>query len=61
MTDTQLQNILEQGEGQYIEFKEKFNKSLQKEIVAFANASGGVVYLGSSFYRYFPDYLILQR
>jgi ATP-dependent DNA helicase RecG len=36
----------ELGEGQFIEFKESFDKSLAKEIVAFANASGGVILLG---------------
>lgn len=41
-----IDKILELGEGQFIEFKEAFDKSLQKEIVAFANASGGVIYLG---------------
>jgi len=41
-----LQSDLELGEGQYIEFKATFDKSLAKEIVAFANASGGMIYLG---------------
>jgi len=41
-----INKITELGEGQFIEFKEAFDKSLQKEIVAFANASGGVIYLG---------------
>jgi ATP-dependent DNA helicase RecG len=41
-----IDKIAELGEGQFIEFKETFDKSLQKEIVAFANASGGVIYLG---------------
>lgn len=41
-----LEKVIELGEGQFIEFKETFDKSLQKEIVAFANASGGVIYLG---------------
>ena len=41
-----LHNDLELGEGQFIEFKESFDKSLQREMVAFANASGGVIYLG---------------
>ena len=41
-----MNKALEFGEGQFIEFKESFEKSLQKEIVAFANASGGVIYLG---------------
>lgn len=34
------------GEDQFIEFKESHDKSLSKEMVAFANASGGVIYLG---------------
>ncbi len=38
--------MLELGEGQFIEFKESLDKSFQKEVVAFANASGGVIYLG---------------
>jgi len=41
-----LAKDIELGEGQYIEFKKSFDKSLSKEIVAFANASGGVIYLG---------------
>jgi len=41
-----LKKVLELGEGQFIEFKESFDKSLPKEIVAFANASGGIIYLG---------------
>ena len=41
-----LKAALELGEGQFIEFKELFDKSLSKEMVAFANASGGVIYLG---------------
>lgn len=41
-----FETALELGEGQFIEFKESFDKSLPKEMVAFANASGGVIYLG---------------
>ncbi|MBN2835124.1 MAG: putative DNA binding domain-containing protein [Candidatus Delongbacteria bacterium] len=41
-----LDMILQFGEGQYVEFKESLDKSFAKEIVAFANASGGVIYLG---------------
>ena len=41
-----LPKSIELGEGQFIEFKESFDKNFQKEIVAFANASGGVIYLG---------------
>jgi ATP-dependent DNA helicase RecG len=38
--------ILKEGEGQFIEFKENLDKSLAKEMVAFANASGGKIFLG---------------
>jgi len=38
--------ILQLGEGQFIEFKESFDKTLAKEICSFANASGGAIYLG---------------
>ena len=41
-----LDDVLQLGEGQYIEFKESFDKSFAKEIVVFANASGGIIYLG---------------
>ncbi len=41
-----IEKIIELGEGQFIEYKESFDKSLPKEIVAFANASGGFIYLG---------------
>jgi ATP-dependent DNA helicase RecG len=41
-----LKATLELGEGQFIEFKELPDKNLPKEMVAFANASGGVIYLG---------------
>jgi len=40
-----LKYDIELGEGQYIEFKELPDKSLPKEMVAFANASGGIIYL----------------
>jgi ATP-dependent DNA helicase RecG len=48
MTKDELHKILELGEGQYIEFKESIDKGLQKEMVAFANASGGFIYIGIS-------------
>ena len=47
MNGKKLDFILQEGEGQYIEFKESFdNKNFAKEIVAFANASGGKIFLG---------------
>jgi ATP-dependent DNA helicase RecG len=41
-----LKSVIELGEGQFIEFKEALDKNFAKEIVAFANASGGIIYLG---------------
>ena len=47
MNKKELILILSEGEGQYIEFKENFeSKNFSKEIVAFANASGGKIVLG---------------
>ena len=41
-----LKFILEKGEDYKTEFKEQADKSLDKEIVAFANSSGGHIYIG---------------
>lgn len=46
MKADELEQILQRGEGQFIEFKENFDTNLSKEFVAFANASGGRVFLG---------------
>jgi ATP-dependent DNA helicase RecG len=43
-----LGTLLEEGEGQYVEFKEKLDKRFSREVVAFANASGGKILLGVS-------------
>nr|QNO47196.1 hypothetical protein ADAEDOLL_00002 [Methanosarcinales archaeon ANME-2c ERB4]QNO47240.1 hypothetical protein OPBKKODO_00002 [Methanosarcinales archaeon ANME-2c ERB4] len=40
--------ILDEGEGYLIEFKESMSDSLAKEMVAFANSSGGRIFLGVS-------------
>jgi len=45
MTEKELELILEEGEGYRIEFKESL-AGLDKEMVAFANASGGRIFLG---------------
>jgi len=37
---------LQKGEGYKIEFKENVNSDLFKEMVAFANSSGGRIFLG---------------
>jgi len=46
MKEKELKFILQEGEGLKIEFKEKFDKSLSKEFVAFANSEGGRIFLG---------------
>jgi ATP-dependent DNA helicase RecG len=48
LTQSELQNILQQGENSSVEFKEHGVKpeSLAKEMVAFANSQGGIILLG---------------
>ena len=41
-----LKFILEKGEDYKTEFKENVDKNLDKEIIAFANSSGGHIYIG---------------
>ena len=41
-----LELILQEGEGLHVEFKENVNKQLDREIVAFANTSGGSIFIG---------------
>jgi len=45
MNEKELQLILEAGEGYIIEFKEALT-NIDKELVAFANSSGGRIFLG---------------
>jgi ATP-dependent DNA helicase RecG len=45
MNKDELQLILEEGEGYRIEFKESMT-SIDKELIAFANSSGGRIFLG---------------
>jgi ATP-dependent DNA helicase RecG len=47
-TDKELELILQKGEGDQLEFKENVNADLPKELVAFANAAGGRIYIGIS-------------
>lgn len=42
----QLELILLEGEGYQVEFKEAVSSKLDREIVAFANASGGSIFIG---------------
>jgi len=44
--DNRLTFVLEEGEGLHIEFKENISKQLDREMVAFANASGGSIFIG---------------
>lgn len=46
MNKKDLQSLLETGEGFTLEFKERISSSLDKDICAFANASGGIVLIG---------------
>ncbi len=43
--DTQLALALAEGEGLKVEFKERLS-NIDREVVAFANTSGGIIYLG---------------
>ncbi len=46
MNKNELSLILQEGEGYTIEFKESVNSDLPKEMVAFANSSGGRIFVG---------------
>ncbi|MCK5169276.1 MAG: putative DNA binding domain-containing protein [Bacteroidales bacterium] len=46
MTQAELDTILQEGEGYYLEFKESVNSDLAKEMTAFANSSGGRILIG---------------
>ena len=46
MTQHELDTIIQSGEGYKTEFKRNLNSDLSKELVAFANSSGGKIYLG---------------
>jgi len=48
MDKKEIELILQEGEGLKIEFKENLDKSLAKELVAFANSDGGKIFLGIS-------------
>lgn len=45
-TPEELALVLEEGEGYTLEFKQNVNADLSKELVAFANASGGRIFIG---------------
>jgi ATP-dependent DNA helicase RecG len=48
LTINELLHIISQGENENVEFKTSFNKEVIETIVAFANKTGGSVYIGIS-------------
>jgi ATP-dependent DNA helicase RecG len=50
ISKNELSFIIDQGEGQFTEFKENIDKSFAKEVVAFANSNGGKILLGVTDY-----------
>jgi ATP-dependent DNA helicase RecG len=46
MTQHELDTIIASGEGYIVEFKQNVNSDLSKELAAFANASGGRIFIG---------------
>jgi len=46
ITQEELQVVIQSGEGYTIEFKRNVNSDLAKEMVAFANSSGGRIFIG---------------
>ena len=47
ITEKELKFILQEGEGYKVEFKESLN-NIERELIAFANSSGGRIFLGVS-------------
>ncbi len=45
-TEDEMALVLEEGEGYSLEFKQRVNTDLSKELVAFTNASGGRIFIG---------------
>ncbi len=46
MRPTDLDILLHEGEGSMLEYKESFSSSLARELVAFANSTGGKILIG---------------
>ena len=46
MTQQDIEAVVQSGEGYKIEFKRNVNSDLPKELVAFANSSGGRIFIG---------------
>jgi ATP-dependent DNA helicase RecG len=63
ITKNELDFIIGQGEGQFTEFKERADKSLSKEIVAFVNSTGERILIGISdnFVEVFKNKIIIHN
>ena len=48
MTKIELENLVKEGEGYNLEFKENIGKKFNAEVVAFANGIGGKILVGVS-------------
>ena len=48
MTKKELESIIQEGESYKVEFKESVDKTFVEEVCAFANASGGRLFIGVS-------------
>lgn len=46
MNEKELKELIEKGETQTLEFKEKFDRDVIETAAAFANAKGGVIFIG---------------
>lgn len=46
MNEKQIKNLIEKGESETLEFKEKFDKEAIESGTAFANANGGLILIG---------------
>lgn len=46
MTQQALQGLIQAGEGYLVEFKRNVNADISREFVAFANSSGGKIFVG---------------
>jgi len=47
MKQTDLDILLREGEGSMLEYKESLSSSFSRDLVAFANSSGGKILLGA--------------
>ena len=46
MKKSEIRELIEQGEGYFVEFKKDIGQGLDREMVAFANSSGGKIVIG---------------